>query len=281
MSDAFAKLASGYTFIKAEGYITIKLSGVLEYPEWKNFEKELPEQLGSPIPYVVINCADLSSLSKDWLRTFLQLQKSIMAFNHEMRLIQVKPALQIMLKREGVDAAFKKSATLRDALVDFGLVSKKMLDTDFINPFLEATIRVLKIQASIEVTPKKVMLKQGDDAVLGDISGIIGIVSETFNGSVVICFPETTFLKVMTAMLGEPCDKMTKEIVDGAGELTNMIFGQAKIVLNEKGYGIKTALPSVVTGKDHTLQALTKGPVVVIPMDSSAGNFFVEICLSA
>ncbi len=69
--------------------------------------------------------------------------------------------------------------------------------------------------------------------------------------------------------------------MDGAGEITNMIFGQAKIILNEKGYGIKTALPSVVTGKDHNLLSITKGPVVTVPFTSTAGNFFVEICISA
>ena len=59
-----------------------------------------------------------------------------------------------------------------------------------------------------------------------------------------------------------------------------MIFGQAKVVLNENGYGIKTAIPSVVSGKDHTLSGLTKGPVVIVPFSTEFGPFFVEICLS-
>lgn len=60
-----------------------------------------------------------------------------------------------------------------------------------------------------------------------------------------------------------------------------MTFGQAKVILNEKGYGIKTAIPSVVSGRNHSLETLTKGPIVVVPFESSKGNFFVEICLSA
>jgi chemotaxis protein CheX len=60
-----------------------------------------------------------------------------------------------------------------------------------------------------------------------------------------------------------------------------MIFGQAKIVFDEKGYGINTAIPSVISVKNQTLQAFTKGPVVLIPFSSSAGSFFVEICISA
>jgi len=156
-----------------------------------------------------------------------------------------------------------------------------MIDTNFINPFLAATLHVLKVQASIEAVPGKVVLKKDGDHLLGDVSGVIGLVCENFTGSVVISFPEKTFLNVMSGMLGEEYLELNKEILDGAGEITNMIFGQAKIVLNEKGYGIKTALPSVISGKGHTLSSLSKGPIIVVPFTSPAGEFFVEIFLSA
>lgn len=156
-----------------------------------------------------------------------------------------------------------------------------MIDINFVNPFLAATLHVLKVQANIEATPGKVFLKKDSSTHLsGDVSGVIGIVSDTFNGSVVISFPEGTFLNVMSSMLGEECKELSKDILDGAGEITNMIFGQAKITLNDRGYGIKIALPTVVSGKGHSLSGMTKGPTVIIPFTSPAGNFFVEICLS-
>ena len=198
-----------------------------------------------------------------------------------MRLILVKPPLIAHFKKEGVDTSFKYSAGLREALVDLGLVTKKMLDTDFINPFLNATLNVLKIQAGVEAKAGKIFLKKDSQKSMGSISGVIGLVSDSFNGSVNITFPEDVFLKVVSGMLGEEYTELSQEITDAAGEITNMIFGQAKVILNEKGYGIKTAIPSVVSGKDHSLEALTKGPIVVVPFESSKGSFFVEICLSA
>ena len=155
-----------------------------------------------------------------------------------------------------------------------------MIDINFVNPFLAATLNVLKIQASVTAEPGKVYLKKPDDELKGDVSGIIGIVSDAFNGSVVISFPEKTFLKVMSNMLGEEYKELSKDILDGAGEITNMIFGQAKVTLNDRGYGIKIALPQVVSGKGHSLSSMSKGPTVVIPFTSDAGDFFVEISLS-
>lgn len=110
---------------------------------------------------------------------------------------------------------------------------------------------------------------------------MIGLVSDVFSGSVVISFPQATFLNVMSRMLGEEFTEITKEIEDGAGEITNIIFGQAKITLNERGYGIKTALPSVVTGQDHSILQMSTGPRVVVPFETDVGPFFVEICLSS
>lgn len=155
-----------------------------------------------------------------------------------------------------------------------------MIDTNFINPFLASTLNVLKVQANILAEPGKVVRKSKEEPLKGDVSGVIGIVSDSFNGTVVISFPERTFLKIMSNMLGEELSAINHEIIDGAGEITNMIFGQAKVVLNERGYGIKMALPQVVSGKGHSLSAISKGPGIMIPFTSSAGEFFVEITLS-
>lgn len=157
-----------------------------------------------------------------------------------------------------------------------------MLDINFINPFLGATLSVLKVQAGITAEAGKVFRKDSlnQSPSQSDITGIIGIVSDAFNGSVSISFPEATFLKVMSGMLGEDITEMSRDLLDGAGEVTNMIFGQAKVILNERGYGVKIALPQVISGKKHALNQTSKGPTVIVPFSSPAGNFFIEISLS-
>ncbi|OFZ16804.1 MAG: hypothetical protein A2Z20_02080, partial [Bdellovibrionales bacterium RBG_16_40_8] len=151
---------------------------------------------------------------------------------------------------------------------------------DFINPFLTAAIKVLKIQYFTEAKPQKPHSKQSSDKYHGDISGVIGLLSDAFTGSVVISFPSKTFLQLMSRMLKTEFTVINKIIEDGAGELTNMIFGQAKTALNEKGYGVKTALPSVVCGNDHHVELLSTGPRVAIPFNSDAGQFYIEICVT-
>jgi chemotaxis protein CheX len=273
--------AESYQLIKGDGYYTLRLIGDVDSKSIKGLVEKLKTVIVDPCPHFVVNMEVVSSMTQDCVRLLLGTQVSLKKFNKQMRLITVSPTIQNIFKNLGVDTAFKiTKGGLREALAELGLVTKKALDTDFINPFLLATINVLSIQAQVKSKPGKIYLKQQKDKFVGDVSGVIGIVSESFNGSVVISFPEKTFLTVISGMLGENFSELNQEIVDGAGEITNMIFGQAKISLNEKGYGIKTAIPSVVSGKDHSLTALTKGPTVVVPFESSAGEFFVEICIS-
>lgn len=268
-----------YQIVTGDKYLTLRLSGFCDPTNLKDFLLEFKPHAESLMQDIVVNCEKLLFISSDWIRQLLKIQVILKQVDKSMRLILVNTKLMQLFKAEGVDQAFRFCGSLKDALIDLGLLKKKVLDTNFVNPFLAATLHVLKVQAGIEAIAQKIYLKE-EEKMLGDISGVIGIVSDSFNGSVVISFPEKTFLAVMSGMLGENYTEVSQEIIDGAGEITNMIFGQAKIVLNDQGYGIKTALPSVVTGKDHHLHGVTKGPVVIVPFTSGVGNFFVEICIS-
>jgi hypothetical protein len=48
----------------------------------------------------------------------------------------------------------------------------------------------------------------------------------------------------MGKMLGEEFKAITQDLQTGAAELLNIIFGSAKVVLNEQGYAIQKAIPT-------------------------------------
>jgi chemotaxis protein CheX len=269
-----------FQFIESQGYLTLKLWGNCDGASVLLVENEFSRHLEKRPVHLIVNCENLSHLSTEWVRFFLRSQQLLKNSHLSVRFIKLHNNFLRNLRKDGLDSAFKCHRDLREALVELGIASPKRLDTDFINPFLGATIHVLKGLASVVATPGKPYLKKAGEHFTGDVSGVIGIVSESFSGSVVISFPGATFIAVMNSMLGETYTEINSDILDGAGEITNQVFGQAKLVLNEKGYGIKTAIPSVVSGKDHSLTTLTTGPTVVVPFSSKAGDFFVEICIS-
>lgn len=150
------------------------------------------------------------------------------------------------------------------------------MKAEFINPFLEATISVIKTMTSMEVIPGKPYIKKGS-AATGDISGIVGITGDT-EGSLCITFSKDCILKIMCSLFHEDQKDINDEVKDAVGELTNMISGDARRRLEEMGYHFLGAIPSVISGMGHEIKHITKGPILSIPFHTQGGDFTVEVC---
>lgn len=151
------------------------------------------------------------------------------------------------------------------------------MDLNFIRPFIQSAIDVLRIQCSFSTTASKPFLKDEGPPYQTDIAAVIGLVSKSFNGSIAICFPEKIFLTLMSNMLSEECTEISRELEDGAAELLNIIFGRAKTILNEKNYAIEKAIPTIIRGKSLAVRHLTEAVTVVIPFEANMGTFYVEV----
>ncbi len=227
---------------------------------------------------VIFQCNSCGHISTPFMREMARIFKELKTLNGELRLVGANPQVVESIKRNGLDRILVNRLSLRGALVDFGLVKAKEFDVNFINPFLNATQKVFKVQCFTETKPSKPYLKKSTDPMLlGDISGIISISSETFNGTLAVSLSEPIFASVATKMLGEKIEAIKEDNVDLIGELANMILGQAKIELSSLGYSIQMALPSCVWGKDHKIKHFGGGICVVIPFETEFGTFYSEI----
>ena len=151
------------------------------------------------------------------------------------------------------------------------------MNVEFINPFLSAMLNVMSTMAQMELTPEKPKLKSGDVAK-GDVSGLIGMVSDQAKGSLSITYEGSLAIATMKKMVGEGPDEINDEIIDLVGEITNMVTGGAKRMLSEKGFEFDMATPMVVSGKDHTIHHKAEGPVVIIALASPHGKAYIEFC---
>jgi len=149
------------------------------------------------------------------------------------------------------------------------------MNVEFINPFLSAMLNVMSTMARMELIPEKPRLKK-DAVAMGDVSGLIGMVSEQTSGSLSITYEASLALATMKSMVGEGPDEINEEITDLVGEITNMVTGGAKRLLSEKGFEFNMATPIVVSGKNHTIHHKATGPVVIIPLNSPLGRAYIE-----
>jgi len=150
------------------------------------------------------------------------------------------------------------------------------MDVRFINPFINATSNVIETMAFMKIDAGKPYLKK-DSVAKGDVTGVIGLTGVA-NGTISVTFQEKCILKIVSNMFGEEMKVLDEEIADAVGELTNMISGQARKELEETGKIFRAAIPSVITGKNHSIAHYTAGPKIAIPFYTDDGNFTIEVC---
>ena len=153
------------------------------------------------------------------------------------------------------------------------------MNADFINPFIAALLNVMQTMAQTELVPGKPK-KKSDNLASGEISGVIGMVGDSIQGSMSISFEKGLVLEIMNKMLGEKPESIDSDVQDMVGEITNMICGGAKNELGQKGYDFGMATPVVVSGKNHTINHQVDGKKMEMPFSHATGMLYLEMCFN-
>ncbi len=151
------------------------------------------------------------------------------------------------------------------------------MDVKFINPFIYGTMDVMEKMAFTTPSAGKPFAKV-NDAACGDISGIIGMTGDA-TGSLALSFSEACIVGLVGRMLGEHYTEINRAVLDAVGELTNMISGSSRKLMEKDDLKVFAAIPTVVFGKAHSVRHVVKGPSIVIPFETQFGAFVIDVCL--
>ncbi len=155
---------------------------------------------------------------------------------------------------------------------------------EFCKPFIDAIKEVYSTMMGTEINPQKPTFKDGKKSY-GDYSSIMGIngtyeggsVQKKFKGSLVLSWPEESYLKAASAMLMEEFTEFNDEISDVGMEIANITMGNAKKILSEAGYLIEMSIPTSVHGKNHEIKAQEKVVTITTPLECKFGTFYIEL----
>ena len=154
------------------------------------------------------------------------------------------------------------------------------MDAKFINPVLNSMVNVLATMAQIDSEPGKPVLKTDDEA-RGAVTGLIALQGAQVRGSMAISFPQAVIADIVQRMLGEEITEVDETARDLTGEITNMVLGGAKNLFEQQGYDFGLSLPNVLVGVKHVVEHPYPGPKILLPFQTGAGEFYVEICFEA
>ena len=108
------------------------------------------------------------------------------------------------------------------------------------------------------------------------ITGVIGLAG-THKGVLAIHFPYPVACAITSSFLGMDVDEVNEDVEDAIGEIANMLGGNVKAILSEKGKDIDLSLPSTISGKEYEFQTLKAAEVSVLKFKVESGEFIVEL----
>ena len=109
---------------------------------------------------------------------------------------------------------------------------------------------------------------------LSDITGIISLTGDVM-GSVILSMDSDIAKKAISNMLGEQIEN-GQEIIDGVGEISNMIVGMAKTELANLACDFEISVPVMITGKGAKIKHLSdsQNTLTTIPFSLDDKSLF-------
>ena len=168
----------------------------------------------------------------------------------------------------------------RQILMGYLSLNRKPLEKEmeYLTPFIDNTVNVLKTMASVEPTFREVWFSK-EFKIFGDISGIIGL-SGNSEGTVAVTFYWPLARKIIAQMMKVEEDMVNAEYIhDGVGEIINMISGATKKNFSGTPYYFELSIPTVVVGSGHQLGHPEASSIAVLIFDVEETAFAVQVCL--
>lgn len=133
----------------------------------------------------------------------------------------------------------------------------KTVDVQLVNPFLVATLDCMTVMGGLQPERKRLFLKTSP-IMHGEIAGVIGLSqpggSGGITGSVVVSFPDSLARRIVSRLTGEKPEDLPRDMVlDGIGEVANMVGGGAKRLLAGGPYRFEISTPTILAGHNVSL----------------------------
>ena len=70
---------------------------------------------------------------------------------------------------------------------------------------------------------------------------------------------------------------INEDVQDAIGEIANMLGGNLKTILSDRGKDIQLSLPSTISGDQYAFSSQADADQVIIPFQAPAGIYYVEV----
>lgn len=149
--------------------------------------------------------------------------------------------------------------------------------------FLEVFSKVSEtmLDSKLEYGPPEVEMMSIMPSEVNSVVNISGeLKGSPFKGVFTISWPESSYIKLASAMLMEDYTEINDENFDAGCELVNIIYGNCKPDLVENDYKVDMSIPMLARAVNFELLSLQSAPSMMTEINSSMGTFHVTPSLT-
>ncbi len=147
--------------------------------------------------------------------------------------------------------------------------------SDIIPKIVDATLEIFTGMVMMEISQDGEPLEELG-IMKNSITGMVGLAG-THKGMLAVHFPNSLALAITTSFLGMEVEQVNEDVQDAIGEIANMLGGNVKTILSDKGRDIQLSLPSTISGEEYSFMSQNEVDQIVLPFKAPAGVFFVEL----
>ncbi len=138
---------------------------------------------------------------------------------------------------------------------------------------------VFSMMLAMEVQPLEVREEEEPKPY----DGVVSLVtfSGEWIGAGMFCCHEDLACKIGAAMLGHEIEQIDSDVLDGIGEMANMIIGNLKEQLEARTGPLALSIPTVVYGKNFCTRTAVRAPWCIQPFELDGLVLEVRSCARA
>jgi chemotaxis protein CheX len=153
---------------------------------------------------------------------------------------------------------------------------EKLMRVEYINPFVEASVNVLKEVLNVDVKRGELYLKNTSMSIMG-VAAMVGLAGDV-EGRVLFDMTKETAVNVANTMSkvagfmseGEEYKVLNDDVKGTITELANMITAQAVTKLHDLGFKFDLTPPAVFSGENMEVSNTLKVEALIVPMELGA-----------
>lgn len=154
--------------------------------------------------------------------------------------------------------------------------TKKEGGVEIQDKMVEATKEIFSTMVMMEISLEEVMKTHGP--LTDTITAMIGLAG-THKGVLAVHFPYAVAMAITSSFLMMDVNEMNDDVHDAMGEIANMLGGNVKTILSEKGKDIDLSMPSTISGAQYSFQSDKDVDKVIVKFRTDHGSFMVEMDL--